>query len=256
MARPHEARQVAESFGEDAERYDSTRPRYPDALIERIAATGPDVLDVGSGTGIAARQLQAAGCRVLGVEPDARMAAFGRIHGVPAEVATFEAWEPAGRVFDAVVAGQAWHWVDPVAGAAKAARVLRPGGRLVVFWNAFDVPPELADAFNAVYGRVLPGSPVSLTTRDAYPTLAAIAADGMRGVFGEPEEWRFPWQREYTRDEWLAQVPTFGGHTTLAADQRAALVAGIGAAIDAVGGRFVMGYTTLAVVARPSPSPG
>jgi hypothetical protein len=83
--------------------------------------------------------------------------------------------------------------------------------------------------------------------------LAAIAADGMRGVFGEPEEWRLPWQREYTRDEWLAQVPTFGGHTTLAADQRAALVAGIGAAIDAVGGRFVMGYTTLAVVASPLP---
>jgi SAM-dependent methyltransferase len=208
---------------------------------------------VGSGTGIAARQLQAAGCRVLGVEPDARMAAFGRSQGVPAEVATFEAWEPAGRVFDVVVAGQAWHWVDPVVGAAKAAQVLRPGGRLVVFWNAFEVPPELADAFGAVYRRVLPGSPVSLTTRDAYPTLAAIAADGMRGVFGEPEEWRFPWQREYTRDEWLAQVPTFGGHTTLAPDQRAALVAGIGAAIDAVGGRFVMGYTTLAVVASPSP---
>jgi ubiquinone/menaquinone biosynthesis C-methylase UbiE len=61
MARPHEARQVAESFGEDAERYDRTRPRYPDALIERIAATGPDVLDVGSGTGIAARQLRAVG---------------------------------------------------------------------------------------------------------------------------------------------------------------------------------------------------
>ena len=154
------------------------------------------MLDVGSGTGIAARQLRAAGCRVLGVEPDARMAAFGRSHGVPAEVATFEAWEPAGRVFDVVVAGQAWHWVDPVAGAAKAARVLRPGGRLVVFWNAFEVPPELADAFGAVYRRVLPGSPVSLTTRDAYPTLAAIAADGMRGVFGEPEEWRFPWQRD------------------------------------------------------------
>ncbi|MCW2935319.1 MAG: hypothetical protein JWM19_6281 [Actinomycetia bacterium] len=28
------------------------------------------------------------------------------------------------------VAAQAWHWVDPVAGAAKAAVVLRPGGRL------------------------------------------------------------------------------------------------------------------------------
>ena len=254
MARLHEARQVAESFGEDAERYDRTRPRYPDALIERIAAAGPDVLDVGSGTGIAARQLQAAGCRVLGVEPDARMAAFGRSHGVAAEVSTFEAWDPAGRVFDAVVAGQAWHWVDPVVGAAKAARVLRPGGLLAVFWNAFGLPPELADAFNAVYERVLPGSPISLTARDAYPTLTAIAADGMRDGFTPPEQWRFEWEHEYTRDAWLEQVPTFGGHATLAPDQRAALLAGIGAAVDAVGGRFVMRYTTLAVAATAAPA--
>jgi len=254
MARLHEARQVAESFGEDAERYDRTRPRYPTALVERIAAAGPDVLDVGSGTGIAARQLQAAGCRVLGVEPDARMAAFGRSHGVAAEVSTFEAWEPAGRVFDAVVAGQAWHWVDPVAGAAKAAQVLRPGGLLAVFWNAFGLPPELADAFNAVYERVLPGSPISLTARDAYPTLTAIAADGMRDGFAPPEEWRFEWEHEYTRDAWLEQVPTFGGHATLPPDQRAALLAGISAAVDAVGGRFVMRYTTLAVAATAAPA--
>jgi len=254
MAWLHEARQVAESFGEDTERYDRTRPRYPDALIERIAAAGRDVLDVGSGTGIAARQLQAAGCRVLGVEPDARMAAFGRSHGVAAEVSTFEAWEPAGRVFDAVVAGQAWHWVDPVVGAAKAARVLRPGGLLAVFWNAFGLPPELADAFNTVYERVLPGSPISLTARDAYPTLTAIAADGMRDGFTPPEQWRFEWEHEYTRDAWLEQVPTFGGHVTLAPDQRAALLAGIGAAVDAVGGRFVMRYTTLAVAATAAPA--
>ena len=196
MARPHEARQVAESFGEDAERYDRTRPRYPDALIERIAAAGPDVLDVGSGTGIAARQLQAAGCRVLGVEPDARMAAFGRSHGVPAEVATFEAWEPAGRVFDAVVAGQAWHWVDPVAGAAKAAQraAARRAARRVLE-RLRRCPPSWRTRSTRSTSRVLPGSPVSLTTRDAYPTLAAIAADGMRGVFAAPEEWRFAWQR-------------------------------------------------------------
>jgi hypothetical protein len=36
-------------------------------------------------------------------------------------VAKFEDWDPAGRTFDSVIAAQAWHWVDPVAGAAKAA---------------------------------------------------------------------------------------------------------------------------------------
>jgi SAM-dependent methyltransferase len=99
-------------------------------MVHRIVAGSPgsDVLDVGVGTGIEARQFQAAGCRVLGVEPDARMADFARCSGVEVEEATFEAWDPAGRNFDAVVAGQAWHWVDPVAGAAKAADGIRQAG--------------------------------------------------------------------------------------------------------------------------------
>ena len=85
---PHQHRQVAESFGTDPDRYDRTRPRYPHAMVERIiaASPGPDVLDVGCGTGIEARQFQAAGCRVLGVEPDPRMAQFARRSGVEVEV--------------------------------------------------------------------------------------------------------------------------------------------------------------------------
>jgi SAM-dependent methyltransferase len=102
--------QWAQSFGSDPERYDRARPRYPDAMVERIVDSSPGhyVLDVGCGTGIAARQFRAAGCRVLGVEPDARMADLARRSGVEVEVATFEAWDPAGREFDATVAGQAW----------------------------------------------------------------------------------------------------------------------------------------------------
>ena len=105
----HRHRQTAESFGADPDRYDRARPGYPAALVERIVAAspGPDVLDVGCGTGIAARQFQAAGCRVLGVDPDPRMAGLARQSGLEVEVATFEAWDPAGRVFDAVIAGQA-----------------------------------------------------------------------------------------------------------------------------------------------------
>ena len=93
---PHQHRQMAESFGVDAERYDRTRPRYPDALVERIVAAspGPDVLDVGCGTGIAARQFQAAGCQVLGVEPDARMADFARRGGLEVEVSDVRSLGP------------------------------------------------------------------------------------------------------------------------------------------------------------------
>jgi SAM-dependent methyltransferase len=253
----HHARQIAESFGTDAERYDRSRPSYPQAMVDAIMAASPgrDVLDVGVGTGISARGFQATGCQVLGVEPDARMAEFARRGGIEVEVAKFEEWDPAGRSFDAVIAGQAWHWVDPVAGAAKASEVLRPAGRLAVFWNAFLLPPEVAEAFAAVYRRVLPDSPYfrgEACGVEAYSAFFAKTSDGIReaGSFGEPEQWQFDWERSYTRDEWVDAVPTAGGFNLFPPEKLEGLLEGIGNAIDSAGGTFTMGYAAVVVTAQ------
>ena len=243
---------MAESFGVDAERYDRTRPPYPEAMVERVAAAAPgrDFLDVGCGTGIAARQFREAGCTVLGVEPDARMADFARRTGIAVEVATFEDWDPAGRTFDAVVAGQAWHWVDPVAGGAKAAAVLRPGGRFAAFWHVFDAPPAVGEALAAAFRRVVPDSPIALPTtpkqaQDVAQGLVARYSGGLRAAgFGEPERWQFEWAKTVTRDEWLDMLPTTGGLTRLPPDRLAEVLADVGAAIDTLGGTFTMRYTT------------
>lgn len=154
---------MAESFGTDPGRYDRARPDYPRALVARIVAGSPGrrVLDVGCGTGIAARQFQQAGCTVMGVDPDARMARFARARGLPVEVAKFEDWEPAERLFDAVISAQSWHWVDPVAGPEQAARVLCARGRLAIFGHVFEPPVGVADAFAAVLRRTVPDSPVN-----------------------------------------------------------------------------------------------
>jgi SAM-dependent methyltransferase len=256
-------RRVAESFGADAGRYDRARPSYPTAMVDRIVAESPgrDVVDAGCGTGISARLFQAAGCRVLGVDPDPRMADLARESGLEVEVATFEQWDAAGRTFDAVIAGQAWHWVNMTAGAAKAAGVLRPGGRLAVFWNAFDPPAELREAFGAVYRRVVPDSPMAsgFWSRPAsaqYLAMCDTAADGMRqaGAFGDPQTWRFDWSRSYTRAQWLDQVPTTGGHSLLPPGVQADLLAGIGAAVDAAGGVFTVDYATLVATAAREPA--
>ncbi|MFI8325595.1 class I SAM-dependent methyltransferase [Streptomyces sp. NPDC085529] len=254
----HENRQVAESFGADAARYDRARPSYPAALVDRIvtAAPGRDVLDVGCGTGIVARQFAAVGCQVLGVDVDARMADLARRRGLDVEVAAFEAWEPAGRAFDAVVSGQTWHWVDPVAGAAKAAQVLRPGGLLALFWNAGRPAPAVADAFAEVYRRVTPDSLAArqsaMSAVDGYSALCAEAAEGIGKAngFAAAEHWRFDWERAYTRDEWLDQLPTQGAFTRLPKPELEDVLAGVGAAIDAAGGSFTMHYATLAVAAK------
>ncbi|HEV3329143.1 MAG TPA: methyltransferase domain-containing protein, partial [Acidimicrobiales bacterium] len=65
----------ASSFGANAELYDRSRPRYPDALIDDLMAPSPPmVLDVGCGTGLFGRSFVERGTPVLGVEPDAMMA--------------------------------------------------------------------------------------------------------------------------------------------------------------------------------------
>jgi SAM-dependent methyltransferase len=225
-------------------------------MVNRIIAAGPgsDVLDVGCGTGIAARQFQAWGCKVLGVDVDPRMADVARRNGLEVKVSAFEAWDPAGRAFDLVVAAQAWHWIDPVSGAAKAAEALRSGGRLAVFWNVFDPLPDVAQAFAAVYRTVthdLPFKPWTITAFDAYSPILSKAAEGMRkvGLFGEPEQWRFDWERHFTRDEWLEQLPTHGGHAQLPPAQLERLTEGIGDAIEAMGGGFTMSYAAVVVTA-------
>lgn len=253
----HKARETAESFGTDVQRYDRARPGYPQALIDRVLAGSPgtDVLDVGCGTGIASRQFQEAGCTVLGVEPDARMADYARSRGLPVEVANFEAWEPAGRTFDTVIAAQSWHWVDPVAGAEKAARVLRPDGRLAVFGHAYEPPVEVAEPFAEALHRVAPDSPFgnqpARRPLTSYEAAYAKVADAVRdcGRFAEPEAWRFDWERSYSREQWLDLLPTTGGMTRLGGDQLAEILVAVGAAIDAVGGRFTMQFATFATSA-------
>lgn len=243
----HHLRQAAESFGAEAERYDRARPRYPQAMVDRIVAAspGPDVLDVGIGTGIAARQFRDAGCRVLGVDVDERMAAVARGHGIDVEVGTFEGWDAAGRTFDAVLAGQTWHWVDPVAGAAKATTVLRPGGRLALFWNAPQVPPAVTEAMSGAYQKALPAV---YSPGTGYTAFLDAASDGLAqtGAFGEPEQWQFEREQRYTRDEYLDVIPTSGIWAQLAPADQQTVLARVGAAIE---GGVTVRYTAVVLTA-------
>lgn len=223
-----------------------------DALV--TAVPGRRVLDVGIGTGLSARPFRDAGCTMLGVEVDPRMAGVAQRHGFDVEIAAFERWDAAGRTFDAVIAGQTWHWIDPITGAARAAQLLRPAGRFAAFWNVGDPAPEIASAFVEVYRSIdtgLPFTPWTTPALTGYAAIFAKAAGGLRQAqaFSAPEQWQFDWQATITTDQWLDQVPTAGGHNRIPTDKLRALLDGMAAAIDAAGGRFTMNYATVALTA-------
>ncbi len=124
-----------------------------------------------------------------------------------------------------------------------------------MFWNAFDPPKELREAFAEVFRRVLPDSPSgdfwSRPAVDTYRAGCVRVADVIRqaGGFGDPEEWLSYWERPYTRDQWLDLVRTTGGFTQRPEAIQAELLDGLGAAVDAAGGTFTMSYATIAATA-------
>jgi len=199
-----------------------------------------------------ARLFLARGCEVLGVEPDPRMATVARSHGIPVELATFELWNPAHRMFDLVVCGQAWHWVDPSRGAQRAASVLVPRGRLAIFWNRgrHDAPTQAA--LNDAYVRFAPALakesvPLGNDPSDRSDDIAAIAATHL---FTPCQLRTYGWTQHYSRDEWLDQLGTHSDHIALARQQRAALLDAVGTAIDRLGGSITLHYETELITAE------
>jgi SAM-dependent methyltransferase len=245
----------AESFGSVAEQYDRFRPGYPSDLIDLLAAPRPGtVLDIGCGTGKASTLLQARGLDVLGVELDARMAEVARAHGIPVEVGAFESWDDAGRRFDLIVCGQAWHWVDPAPAVPKVARLLNPGGTLALFWNTDKIRSPALEAIDAVYRAHAPELMVALDREepratDERPYTAPLEGSGL---FGSVEVVNVPSGRTDSTEQWIGMVRTHSDHVTMDPARREPLLKALTAAIDGLGGSVTCDVTTYLVLARLS----
>lgn len=135
----------ATSFGAEAENYEAGRPEYPfEAVAWMLDILPPGahrIADVGAGTGKLTRALVAApGAEVVAIDPDSEMleALRAALPGVPTFLGTAEALPLPDASVDAMVLGQAWHWVDPAAASREIGRVVRPGGALGLIWNVRD----------------------------------------------------------------------------------------------------------------------
>lgn len=141
-------------FGEAVEAYESARPDYPDDLVDDVlayAAGGREsaylgqVVEVGAGTGKATVAFAARGLTLTSIESDPRMAQAltrncAEFRGTTTiEVCRFEDWPGTPGCADLLFSAQAWHWMDPATRWDTAARILRPGGAVAVWWNNFSV---------------------------------------------------------------------------------------------------------------------
>ena len=149
-----------EGFAE-AERYERARPGYPPAavawLMEHLRIKpGAVVVDLAAGTGKLTRLLAPAGSTLLAVEPlgEMRRLLANLCPTVPVAGATAERLPMRTGSVDAVSVAQAFHWFDADAAFAELRRVLRPGGRVGLIWNARDRSVAWVDQVWSVMDRV------------------------------------------------------------------------------------------------------
>jgi SAM-dependent methyltransferase len=121
--------------------YAETRPGYPAELAGFVAATasvgaGDPVLEVGCGTGQLTSALAPFGFALTAIDLGPSMIEIAReragADGVTFLASSFESLEAPPGTFGLIIAGAAFHWIDPEVRFRKAARLLRPGGWLAV----------------------------------------------------------------------------------------------------------------------------
>jgi SAM-dependent methyltransferase len=191
---------AARGFEAGAAAYEVARPGYPDGAVTILrddvgVASGTRVLDLAAGTGKLTRRLVELGADVLAVEPVAAMRAQleAAVPGVEVIDGTAEELPVDDGSVDVVAVAQAFHWFDAPIALREIARVLRPGGRLVLLWNERDEStPWVAEMSRLIRWHE------RTVSRYQHVSWAAIVAAS--SAFTDLEERTVTWDQPLTRE--------------------------------------------------------
>ncbi len=171
-----------DGYAEWAASYDSPNPMV-DAesaavipILENFVGEGIVALDAGCGTGRHAAYFQSRGCSTIGVDQSLEMleVATSEAPDVQFLEGHFEALPLEDASVDIAVASLALcHLPDPTAAVIELARVLRPGGNLVI---SDPHPVGGITGGQAFYGGLRPGQPMPFVRNHHHLTSTWIRA--------------------------------------------------------------------------------
>ncbi|QLE56541.1 bifunctional 2-polyprenyl-6-hydroxyphenol methylase/3-demethylubiquinol 3-O-methyltransferase UbiG [Nostoc sp. TCL26-01] len=137
-------------YSQVANAYNKTRPRYPQAIIDRVVeltqlGSDSSILEIGCGPGNATLAFAQLGLKMVCLEPSPAACDIARQNcaaypQVEIHQTLFEDWELEPAKFNAVLAATSLHWVTPEIAYRKTAAALQDNGFLILLWNMTPQP--------------------------------------------------------------------------------------------------------------------
>ncbi len=195
-------------FSPAAADYAAHRPPFDPRLFDRLAHLGigrpnQTILDVGAGTGLLGQGLARRGATLTECDPSPRL-----LQQSPSQrpvLARAEFLPFADTTFDAVTAGQCWHWFDRELAPREIYRILKPAGRIAIVYQTY-LP---------IQGNVAAASEqLILQFRPNWRHAGAVGINGQAlkdlqsHGFKEIESFTFDTEISYTRQTWQGVIRT------------------------------------------------
>ena len=156
-----------ERFSSRVTTYLKYRPSYPKEIIgflELNAGLKPEsiIADIGSGTGFLSKLFLDNGNTVNCVEPNGAMREAAEL--LLKEYKNFISWSGTAEStgldnssVDFIIAGQAFHWFNPIETKKEFLRIISPGGKTVLIWNERDIEnDEFQKEYDGILTKLIP----------------------------------------------------------------------------------------------------
>lgn len=205
---------IAGAVAESVERF---RPGYPDEVVDRtLSYAGRPVrtaIEIGAGTGKAARAFASRGVEVTALEPDPHMFAVLERESVGQQVrpvpTSLDAY--TGPAADLVYAASSWHLATPGTRCTRAAELLVDGGVVAVFETLVRLADPHARAALAESGLPVLEDAALLSEQELVAS----------GRFGDVEEHRVSHRVVMPQREYVGYLSTLASVQHLDVEERA-----------------------------------
>jgi len=251
------------SFDLAAERYDASRPKYPEWLIkDLVAKTGLDensrILEVGPGTGQLTLQLAKLGFSLVGVELGGNLAriAQSNLKGhekVEIVTSDFDEYPLPEGYYDLIIAATSFHWLNPATRFQRTGSAIKDQGFLAII-STHHINGGTSDFFRdsqKCYSRWDPGTTEEYHLPEESEVELRKWEDDLSSCFGTWYSETYRWRETYTSIDYVSLLMTYSDIITMNRRNRDGLLECIARTIDSeYGGSITKQYLSELFIAR------